>query len=342
MAADRKVPTNSLAPIPVPSHRALRGPEKVAVLLLAMETQLASSLLKQFSPEELRVITRCAADLGAIPIPSLERLIEEFAGRFSTGADLIGTAGEAEQLLAGALPPEDVSDIMADALGAANTSIWERLSGVPETALSAYLLNEHPQTAALILSKVTTASAAKVLSQMPSDVRNGLTRRMLGLKSVPERFIKLVEGVLQSDLIQAGKSAASLAQTRMADIINRLDRDQVEELLGNLAAERPETAEILKGMLFTFEDIVKLGTKARLALFERVPAETVILALKGSEQELRDMVLSSLAARARRMVEQELQGGEASDARDIAAARRAIADMVLDLSERGLIDMHAA
>ena len=334
--------STSIAPLAMPQTRALSGPEKVAVLLLAMETQLASGLLKQFSADELRIITRSAAELGAIPIPALERLIEEFAGHFSTGADLVGSADGAEQMLAHALPPEEVSDIMADALGAANTTIWERLSGVGEAALCAYLSTEHPQTAALILSKVTTASAAKVLSQMPSVTRNALTRRMLGLKHVPEPMVKLIEGVVQTDLIDAGKNPVSMAQTRMADIINRLDREQVDDLLTSLSAERPETAEILKGMLFSFEDIVTLGEKARLALFERVPAETVILALKGSEAELRDMVLASLAARARRMVEQELAGGEASDARDVAAARRAIADTVLDLSERGLIDLHAA
>ena len=334
--------STSIAPLAISQPRTLNGPEKVAVLLLAMEQQLASSLLKQFSAEELRAITRSAAELGAVPIPALERLIEDFAGHFSTGADLIGNAGGAEQLLAHALPPEEVSDIMADALGAANTSIWERLSGVAEAVLAAYLLNEHPQTAALILSKVTTASAAKVLSQMPADARNALTRRMLSLKPVPEPMVKLIEGVVQTDLIEAGKNPASVAQTRMADIINRLDREQVDDLLTSLSAERPETAEILKSMLFSFEDIVKLGTKARLVLFERVPAETVILALRDSSSELRDIVLASLAARARRMVEQELSSGETSDARDVAAARRAIADTVLDLSERGLIDLSAA
>ncbi|MBY0611504.1 MAG: flagellar motor switch protein FliG, partial [Beijerinckiaceae bacterium] len=123
----------------LPPSKPLRGPEKVAVLLLAMDTQLASGLLKQFDPQELREITRSAADLGSVPVAALERLIEEFAGSFSNGADLVGSANGAETLLAGALPPEQVSDIMADVLGSANLSIWERLSNVSEQQLCTYL-----------------------------------------------------------------------------------------------------------------------------------------------------------------------------------------------------------
>jgi len=328
----------TLAPL---SMRPFRGAEKVAVLPLAMDRTLASGLLKQFSEPELRSITRSAADLGAVPIPALEALIEEFAGHFSAGADLVGSIDDAEQLLAGALPPEQVSGIMADALGASNLTVWERLSSLPEQGFRAYLTNEHPQTAALILSKLAPAAAAKLIAEMPATLRNALTRRMLAMRTVPEPMVKLVETVLTEDLLAAQKNAASQAQSRMADIVNRLDRAQVEDLLENLAEANPEAAEALRSMLFSFEDVVKLSDKARLQLFERVPTETVILALKGAEAELASCVLASLGARARRMVEQELAGGDAGDPRDITAARRSIADTVLDLAGRGLITLDA-
>lgn len=326
----------------LPASKPLRGPEKVAVLLLAMDTQLASGLLKQFDPQELREITRSAADLGSVPIAALERLIEEFAGSFSNGADLVGSANGAETLLAGALPPEQVSDIMADVLGSANLSIWERLSNVSEQQLCAYLAGEHPQTAAFVLSKLTTACAAKVLALQPAEQRNEMTRRMLALRTVSEPMIKQLETILLEDLIKpAGKTAANV-HARMADIINRLDREQVDSVLASLTEQAPDTAEIIKSLLFNFEDIVKLSVKARLVLFEKVPAETVILALRGCEGELRDMILASLAARARRMVEQELAAEQAADMREVLKARRAIADTVLDLSEKGQLDMTPA
>ena len=322
------------------ASRTLNGVEKVAVLLLAMEAPLASGILKQFDPDELRQITRSAADIGTVPITSLEDLIEEFAGSFSSGPNLIGSASEAESLLSSALPPEQVSDIMADVMGNSNLSVWERLSAVSEQSLHQHLSGEHPQTAAFVLTKLTTQSAAKVIALMTPELRNAMTRRMLSLAAVSEASLKLVETALQEDLLNAPKAMSSTPHARMAEIVNRLDREQIDALLESLSVERPETAEILKSMLFNFEDIAKLSVKARLVLFEKVPAESVILALKGAEKQLTDLILSALSARAKKMVEQELASGETSNQRDVTKARRAIADMVLDLAERGLLDLN--
>ncbi len=320
--------------------RRFRGAEKVAALLLSMETALAAALLKQFDPFELRQITRAAAELGSIPGPALEGVIEEFAGYFSSGADLVGSVEGAELLLGSALEPAQVSDIMADVMGSSNQSVWDRLSALPEQALYKYLKEEHPQTVALILSKVTTSCAAKVLGQFSAETRHSVSRRMLSLKHIYEPMLKLLEAAVHEDLlVNVVRNPESGAQARMADIINKLDREQTEALLASLSEERPETAEIIKGMLFNFEDIVKLSAKARLVLFEKVQTETVITALKGAEVELRDLVLATLSARARRMVEAELANDQMPAAKDLAKARRTIADLVLDLADQGLIEI---
>ena len=143
-----------------PAPAALEGPDKVAALLLAMGRPIAGRLLVHFAPAELKAVTRAAADLPAISPADLERIIEEFAQHFSEGASVQGTAAELEKLLSGVLPPEQVTDIMSDVLGSTNRSIWERMSSVSENVLAPYLLKEHSQIAALILSKVRPACAA--------------------------------------------------------------------------------------------------------------------------------------------------------------------------------------
>ena len=91
--------------------RHLKGSDKVAALLLAMGKPVAGRLLKHFDPVELRQITKSASGLGAVPTPVLEALVEEFSSHFSNGLDLLGNAGEAEQLLTGAFPPEQVANL---------------------------------------------------------------------------------------------------------------------------------------------------------------------------------------------------------------------------------------
>ncbi len=321
----------------------LRGTDKVAALLLAMGKPLASQLLKHFDPIELRQITRAATELGPLSPAAIEAVIEEFATEFSAGTGLLGTAREVEQLLSGVLPPEQIADIMSDVLGSSNQTMWERLSNVSETMFAAYLVKEHPQTAALILSKVSPACAAKVMGQLPRTVRNELMRRMFSMKPVMEPAMRLIESTLHEDLLlNLARKTGADAHARMADIINKMERDQMEDVLQSLAAERPKAAEVLKGLLFTFEDIVKLAPKARMVLFDQVSTERIVLALKGTDAAFRDFILSSLAARARRIVEAELTNGEPAPQREVAKARRAIADMALAMAERGEIELNAA
>ena len=113
--------------------RFLRGPERVAALLLAMGKPLAGRMLKHFDVDELKQITRSVAELGVVPAPTLELLVEDFAGHFANGVDLLGSPSEVEQMLDGVLAPDQIADVMSDVTGSSNEAMWDRLSSVPES-----------------------------------------------------------------------------------------------------------------------------------------------------------------------------------------------------------------
>jgi flagellar motor switch protein FliG len=323
--------------------RILSGAEKAAALLLAMGKPLAARLLKRFDQMELRQITRAAAHLGAVSSEAIDALVEEFTQTFTTGADLLGNPTEAEQLLNGALPPEEAADILSDVLGSSNSGLWEKLSNTPEAALAAYVEREHPQTAAFILSKVNAACAAKIIAQLPRDLRNELLIRMIGPAEVSSEALRVVEAALQEDLLKsAARSAGADSRTHIANIVNRLEPKEVEDVLQTIGEAQPKDAAILKKMLFTFDNLINLSNRARALLFDNVPTETVVLALRGTETAFRDAVLSSMASRARRLVESELSNGASVPQRDISKARRAIAELVLKMAQRGEIEIGAS
>ena len=324
-------------------RRILSPSEEVAAVLIAMNKATASRLIKYFDGAELKQITRAVALLGPVPRGELESIIEQVAALFADGANLVGTAREMEKLLEGVLTPEQISELMADVLGAGERSIWDRISNGSESALATYLMKEHPQTVALILSKVKPACAAKVMAQLPTPLRNGVMRRMLTFKPIVEATMKMIEQTIHEDfMINLARNAAADTHSRMADIINKMERQSMEEVLDNLTQSRPKSAEILKSLLFTFDDIINLTPRARTTLFDQVPHEKVILALKGTSGPLRSVVLSALTARARRIVEHELEGGEPASQRDVLEARRSITDQALEMAARGEIELNAA
>ncbi len=311
-------------------------------MLLYMGKPLAARLLPKFDPDELKQITRSVAELGTVPVPALETLVEEFANQFAHGADLLGTPDEVENLLDGVLPPEQIADVMSDVTGNSNHAVWDRLAQVPEAVFAAYLVKEHPQTAAFIVSKISPALAAKIAGQLPRELRNEVMRRMLNVAPVPEFAARLIQAQLQQDLLSnVSHQAGNDQHARMAEIINKMERKEMDDVMQSLTAARPKAAENLRKLMFTFDDILKLNPKGRSVLFDKVPTELIVLALKGTDAAFRDAILSSLAARARRMVDSELASGGPASQRDVLKARRAIADTALELASSGEIELNS-
>ncbi len=324
------------------NRAAMQGVDRVAAILLTMGKPLAGRLMKHLDPEEIKRITRSAADLRPVAAPQLGSLIEEFATQFALGANLVGNPGEVERLLEGVLPKEQISEIMGDIAGNPDRSIWERISTINDATLAGYIVREHPQTAALILSKIKASAAAKVLAHLPADRRDELIRRMLTVKPLVEESLRLLERILHQEFhANFSRDASADGQARIADIINQLNREQMEQVLQNLASTRPKAAESLKSMMFTFDDIATLSDRARGSLLDKVPADKVSVALKGTKTEFRELILSSLSSRVRKMIEQELNNGQPLPAREVNEARRFITDLALEMAGRGEIEIRS-
>ena len=133
---DPRAETNAQPPTPPPppakAAPKLAGVTKVAALLLTMDKRLASRLLKHFDEDDIKLIAQTASDLGTIPKSTLDELIEEFASHLKSGGDLMATADQVEELLTGAVPPEQISEIMSQVRSKSLQSIWARLSETPE------------------------------------------------------------------------------------------------------------------------------------------------------------------------------------------------------------------
>jgi flagellar motor switch protein FliG len=321
--------------------RKLSGREKAAALLLAMGKPLATRILKHFDEEEIRDLARSAALLGTVPRKTLDDVVEEFTDQISVGTDLRGSIGEAQNLLTGIVSDEQLAEIMSDVRGDYTRGVWPRLSQMSEVPVAQYLQKEHPQVVAFVLSKAAPPLAAAVLEILPSDLRNEIMRRMLSMKHVMDVPLKLLETILADELLRkAARNAGQDIHARIANIINRMKREHSDEVFEVLNEFRPKEAEKVKALLFTFDDLIRLTPEAVMKVFEQIPAERTILALHGADPKLGELILSALGARNRRMIEQELTGGSTPPQREVLKARRTIADQVLQMSERGLIDLH--
>ncbi|RUW27942.1 flagellar motor switch protein FliG [Mesorhizobium sp. M4B.F.Ca.ET.215.01.1.1] len=323
----------------------LTRPQKAAAILVAMGKPSASRLLKFFKQEELKALIEGARLLRTIPQNDLERIVAEFEAEFTEGAGLLDSADRMDTILNESLSPEEMSAIMGDkrfeVAPEGPPPIWPDLEKLEAGRLGAFLSGEHPQTSALVLSKLSSQTAANVLLTMEKPIRSQIIKRMVTLAAVPDAAAKIVESQLRSSLLsQAAAKDISVGQARVASVLNEMDKPQLEEVMHDLEEAGTPDLDGVRSRLFAFDDLPLLTQKARVLLFDGLSTELVTLALRGAPPALTESVLSAIGARSRRMIESELgQGSEGVALADILGARKTIAVATIRLSRDGAFEL---
>ena len=319
--------------------------QKAAAILVAMGKPAASRLLKFFKQEELKALIEAARLLKTIPQSELERIVAEFEAEFAEGAGLLDSADTMDKLMNESLSPEEMSAIMGEnkpaVVAKGPSPVWTELEKLDPARLGTFLTAEHPQMAALVLSKLAPAAASAVLLVLEKPLRVDIVRRMMSLAAIPDTATKIAEKQLQDRLL-SDRSAKDMSagQSRVASLLNEMEKSQLEEVMQDLEESGTPALEGVRARLFAFEDIVHLSQKARVVLFDGLSTELVTLCLRGAGPELMEAILSSIGARSRRMIESELvQGGENVAASDVAAARRTVASTAIRMSLEGELDL---
>jgi flagellar motor switch protein FliG len=321
----------------------LSKPEKAAAVLLAMGTGVAGKLLKYFTQAELQTIIASAQALRAIPPSELTDLVNEFEDLFTEGTGLMDNAIAMERILDEGLTPEEVDSLLGrrTAFQAYQDSDWDRLQEADPAFICTYLSKEHPQTIAYILSNVPSAFGAKILMELPEKLRADIMKRAVNLKNVNPKAVQIIEKRISELVNEIEAEKNSTGPVKVADLMNQLEKPQVDSLLGSLEEVSQEAALKVRPKIFLFEDILSMPQRSRVALLNDIAGDIITMALKGSPMPLREAVLGCLSPRQRRMVEADLGAGAAINPREVALARRAISQEAIRLANAGQIELKA-
>lgn len=312
------------------------GREKVAIVLLALGNDLGPKMLQKFKSAEIKHIMDSASELGTVDKDDLDLLVDEFAAQFAKSLGLSTGFDEVRGLVEQAFSPSELDSMFGTSIRKPGEPVWNKFAVGSENALVPYLLDEHPQTIAYVISKLDPDLSARCLSMLPGDLRDSTAMRLLKIQPVSEDISKIIDSCIERDLLS--RSDAGLEEEgrrRLASLLNKLDREQSNAIFDSISSTRPDEAKHLRSMIFSFEDIGKLSQAARAVLFDKLQTEQVIAALRGMSAAIKEVALSSLGARARRMVEAELANDTGQLTKEGAAARRAVADTILAMAGRG-------
>jgi len=313
--------------------RNLTGPQKAAIFMLSLGDEQSSALFEMMDDEEIR-------ELSQISISSkvVERLFLEFADQLSGTGSLVGSYDSTERLLSKALSEDRVSQIMEELRGPAGRTMWDKLGNVNEAVLANYLKNEYPQTVAVVLSKIRPDHAANVLGLLPENFAMEVIIRMLSMEAVSKDILDHVEKTLRTEFMtNLARTARQDSHEMMAGIFNTLDRNTETRFMTALEERNRESAERIKQLMFTFDDLERVDSAGIQMLLRQVDKAQLAIALKGGSESVKELFFSNMSERAAKIMREDMDAMGAVRLKDVDEAQAGIVSIAKQLADSGEI-----
>jgi flagellar motor switch protein FliG len=318
--------------------RSLSGAERAAVIMLSLGEDHSAKIWSMMDEEEIKEVSQVMSNLGSVSSSVIEKLLVDFVGQMSGTGSLMGSYESTERLLARMMPEDKVGSIMEEIRGPAGRTMWDKLANVNETVLANYLKNEYPQTVSVVLSKIKPEHAARVLGALPEEFALEVVQRMLRMESVQKDILDKVENTLRIEFMSnLARTAKRDAHEQMAEIFNNFDRQTESRFITALEERSRDSAERIKALMFTFEDLSKLDPGSIQTLLRNVEKDKLGLALKGATDGLRDVFFSNMSERAGKILRDDMESMGPVRLKDVDEAQMRMVNVAKDLANKGEI-----
>ena len=326
------------------AHPRLRGPQKAAVLMVALGDTLSGEVVKHLDEDEVSLIGKEVARIPVISAEEAEGILEEFY-HLSVAQDYVLKGGleYARRILNNAFGPETakrILDRLLKQIGNESMS-FDALQKADPQQLAKFIHNEHPQTVALVLSHLGSSQAAGLLFSLPAEIRADVALRMANLDQISPEIISKIAGIIGGKLKALGEmSRESYGGVRaVAEMFNRLDSATSKEILDTIEQANGNLAETIRHLMFVFEDLLLIDPNGLKEVLARVDRKILTLALKGTSDQLKNHFLQCLSQRGAEMLREDMEVMGPVKIKEVEAAQQQIIGVVRQLEAEGVLSL---
>jgi len=324
-------------PLPERAHD-LGGVEKAAILLLAMGSDHASSILKKLTSRQVEEVTREIAGLGRVNDTLQNDVVSEFYDiSIATQYANEGSLTFAKELLLNSLEPGLAERVLGQIQTQVQKTPFSFLQRAESENLLTFIQDEHPQTIALILCHLSHHKASEILVGLPMQKQLEVIKRVANMEQTNPEVIREVEQGLESRLssmlMQATEKAGGVPT--VAEILNLADRATEKGIMEGLESDDPDLVEEIRRLMFVFEDIKMVNDKGIQAVLKEVENDELSLALKTASDELQQKIFGNMSERAASMIKEDMEFMGPVRVSDVEQAQQRIVDIVRRLEEAG-------
>lgn len=319
----------------------LRGFDKAAILLNYLGPDSAKVLFKNIDDADIRKLLGSMQKFRIVPVEITKKVLEEYYEMISESHEYIfSDSATSKDTVVDAVGEERARGI----LGHLNVNSpvqrnLESLELVDAKSLSNFLLNEHPQTIAVILAHLEPEKKGEVLKRLPEALQAEVVLRLSNLDHVAPELIAEVDRVLKQELSTIGtvEQAALGGVQPVAEMLNVMDKNTETSIMSRIEEKDPILAEEIRKLMFVFEDIAKIDDRGIQSLLKEVPNDKLLLALKTANEEIRLKIFKNISQRAANLLKEDLTNMGPARLSDVESAQVEIVNVARRLEQEGKI-----
>lgn len=313
---------------------------RAAAIVVALGANEASEIYKHLREDEIEKLSLEVAKLEKLSPDDLQDIVEDFYGLCVT-QKVIAEGGViyAKDILEKAFGPQQASSYMDRISHAMQVRAFEFVRKANYKNLMMMLQNEHPQTIAFVLSYAKAEQASKIVAELPKSIQLDVVRRIATLESVSPDIVAIVESVLEHRF----SSVVTVDMTEIggvnyvAEIMNNTDRTTEKHIFDELEKTDPALSDNIRKLMFVFEDITKLDDMAVQRVLREVDGQDLAVAIKGSNEEVKSILLNNISARAREGILEDIKYLRNVRMKDVEEAQSKIVNIIRSLEDTGEI-----
>jgi len=319
----------------------LRGVDKAAILVNYLGKDAVKILFNKMDDADVRKILHLMSKFKVVPVSITKRVLEEYYELISESEDFIfSDQTSSKDSIIDALGEERARGIMGGLnISSGSTRSLESLEMVDAKSLSTFLVNEHPQTVAVILTHLEPEKKGDVLRRLPEALQAEVVLRMANLENVDPELITEIDKVLKNQLSSSHtvEQAALGGVQPVAEMLNVMDKNTEQSIMSRLEEKDPLLAEEIRKLMFVFEDIAKIDDRGIQLLLKEVPNDRLLLALKNANEDIRNKIFKNISSRAAEMLREDLANMGPARLSDVESAQQEVVNVARRLEAEGKI-----
>lgn len=322
-------------------YEQLRGIDKAAILVNYLGKDAIKVLFQKMEDTDIKKVLHLMTKFKIVQVGITKKVLEEYYEMLSESEEFIFSAQmQSKETIIDALGEERARGILGGLnMNTGSSRTLESLEMVDAKSLSTFLVNEHPQTVAVILAHLEPEKKGDVLRRLPESLQAEVVLRMANLDNVDPELIAEIDKVLKNQLSASHTvEQASLGGVQpVAEMLNVMDKNTEQSIMSRLEEKDPLLAEEIRKLMFVFEDIAKIDNRGIQILLKEVPNDKLLLALKTAHEDIRNKIFKNISARAAEMLREDLNNMGPARLSDVEGAQQEIVNAARRLEAEGKI-----